>query len=164
METIEITVCPDRLNWPLRQVWVGALSSADFTVRGVPSFLDGVRIIFTVPPEMGDDTAPVYEAVGTKNADGTWHVYAPPFTFPRPGVNLAYNILADDKNGNPRWLGTGVLEVRECPAQGSPTPAPVIPRDCYIRNPVSGKYHLLTATVDADGNLTINLAPEGVDR
>jgi hypothetical protein len=163
MDTIEITVRPDRLNWPLRQVWVGELSSADFTVRKVPSFLDNVRIAIATPGTTNQD-GEVYTCPGTMSADGTWHVYANPYVFPRAGVNLEYNVLADDENGNPRWLGSGILEVRTCPAGGSGTPPPVVPRDTYIRNLVTGKYHLLTASVDEDGNLTIDLATEGIDR
>ena len=176
MDTIEIAINPGHLNWPLPQVYVGELAAADFTLRYVPAALDNVRMLFTAPPvpatpgESETGTAAssedpvVYVATGTKNADGTWSVYAPPLTFPRAGINLNYNVLADDDHDNPRWLGTGVLEVRECPAQGSPTPPPIVPKDTYIRNPATGKYHLLTASVDGDGNLTINLAAEGVDR
>ena len=40
----------------------------------------------------------------------------------------------------------------------------IIPADTYIRNPATGLYHLLTAELNEDGELTISLDPEGVER
>lgn len=97
-------------------------------------------------------------------ADDTWRAYVSPFVFPVVGMSLEYSVVGADGHDNPRWLGTGQLNVVDCPAQGSADAPDVVPRNCYIRNPVTGLYHELTAAVDEDGNLTINLADEGVER
>ena len=154
---INVKVDPDRLNFPLRPAHVGKLSSAEFAVSGVPPSLTNLRIIFTTPD------GSTYTVVGS-NATGEWRVYASPFTFPAAAVNLKYDVIADDAFGNPRWLGRGILEVHDCPADGSGDVPPVIPRDTYIRNPVTGLYHLLTAIVDDDGNITLDLSKEGIQK
>ena len=87
-----------------------------------------------------------------------------PFFFPDLSDALEYHVLGTDTNGNARWLGSGPLEVRDNPANGSPVVPEIIPADTYIRNPATGLYHKLTAAVDEDGNLTISLEEEGVER
>ena len=162
---IHIHLDAGRLNFPLRTVWQGALSSAVCVVHGVPGDIESLGVVFGVAPT-GDvpHDPPTYRADATEQADGTWRAYCSPFIFPTAGLALQYSLVGVDAQANPRWLGTGQLNVVECPADGSGDAPPIVPSDTYIRNPVTGLYHLLTATVDEDGNLTMNLADEGIER
>lgn len=155
---IHIHLDPGRLNFPLRTIWQGELSSADLVLRGVPAGFEAVGVVFGV--EGGEETFRAEAAL----AGDTWRAYASPYVFPRAGLGMQYSVVGTDAHGNARWLGTGQLNVVECPAGGTPTPPPIVPRDTYIRNPVTGLYHLLTATVDEDGNLTLDLSDEGETR
>lgn len=106
-------------------------------------------------------------ADATVSIDGTTvsaSCYCSPFCFPAVSDELTYSVVATDAENHPRWLGTGPLRVLENPANGSSTPPPIVPADTYIRNPATGLYHLLTATADEDGNITLNLSDEGVQK
>lgn len=156
-----IHIDESRLNFPLKTVTAGVLSSAYFTLEGVPPHVESLAVCF------GYDTDGLTfraECAKADGAEGVWTCYANPYVFPAaaPDGTLEYHVLAVDGHGNPQWLGTGVLRVLECPAEGSADAPTVIPRDTYIRNPVTGLYHLLTAIVDDDGNMTLDLAEEGV--
>lgn len=162
---IHIHLDAGRLNFPLRTIWQGVLSSAVVVIHGMPADIEGAGIVFGVAPTgQTPHDPPVYRAVATRQADGTWRAYVSPFTFPTVGLSLEYSVVGADVHENPRWLGTGQLNVVECPANGSSDVPAVVPRDTYIRNPVTGLYHLLTATVDEDGNLTLDLSDEGETR
>ena len=162
---IHIHLDAGRLNFPLRTIWQGVLSSAVVVIHGMPADIDGAGVVFGVAPTGNvPHDPPVYRAAATKQADGTWRAYVSPFTFPVVGLSLEYSVVGTDAQGNARWLGTGQLNVVECPANGSSDVPAVVPRDTYIRNPVTGLYHLLTATVDEDGNLTLDLSDEGETR
>ena len=155
---IHIHLDAGRLNFPLRTIWQGELSSADLVLRGVPAGFEAVGVVFGV--EGGEET---FRAEAARDGD-TWRAYASPYVFPRAGLGMEYSVVGTDAHGNARWLGTGQLNVVECPANGSSDVPPIVPRDTYIRNPVTGLYHLLTATVDEDGNLTLHLSDEGETR
>ena len=162
---IHIHLDAGRLNFPLRTVWQGVLSSAVCVVHGVPDDIESLGIVFCVAPTgTTPHDPPTYRAAAVKQADGTWRAYCSPFIFPVVGLALQYSPIGVDAQSNPRWLGTGQLNVVDCPAAGSSDAPEVVPRDTYIRNPVTGLYHLLTATVDEDGNLTLNLSDEGETR
>ena len=162
---IHIHVDAGRLNFPLRAIWQGVLSSAICVVHGVPDDIESLGIVFCVAPTgTTPHDPPTYRAAATKQADGTWRAYCSPFIFPVVGLALQYSPVGMDEQDNPRWLGTGQLNVVDCPANGGGDAPPIVPRDTYIRNPVTGLYHLLTATVNASGEMTIGLAPEGVER
>ena len=162
---IHIHLDAGRLNFPLRTIWQGVLSSAVVVIHGMPADIEGAGIVFGVAPTgHTPHDPPVYRAVATRQADGTWRAYVSPFTFPTVGLSLEYSVVGADVHENPRWLGTGQLNVAACPANGSADAPAVVPRDTYIRNPVTGLYHLLTATVDEDGNLTLDLSDEGETR
>lgn len=162
---IHIHLDAGRLNFPLRTIWQGVLSSAVVVAHGVPADIEGMGVVFGVAPTGNTPhDPPTFRAAATKQADGTWRAYCLPSIFPVVGLQLEYSAVGTDANGNPRWLGTGQLNVVDCPAAGSSTAPDIIPADTYIRNPVTGLYHLLTAVVDEDGNVTINLADEGIER
>ena len=160
---IHIHLDAGRLNFPLRTIWQGALSSAVVVAHGVPADIEGLGVVFGVAPTgTTPHDPPTFRAAATKQADGTWRAYCSPFTFPTVGLALQYSLVGVDAQSNPRWLGTGQLNVVDCPAQGSSDAPEVLPRDSYIRNPVTGKYHKLVAEVDEDGVVTVAIEQEGV--
>lgn len=162
---IHIHLDVGRLNFPLRTIWQGVLSSAVVVIHGMPKDIVGAGVVFGVAPTGSTPhDPPTYRAVASRQADGTWRAYVSPFTFPVVGLELEYSVVGEDAHPNPRWLGTGQLNVVDCPANGSADAPDILPRDTYIRNPVTGLYHLLTATVDEDGNLTLDLSDEGETR
>lgn len=156
---LEIIVDESRLNWPRRKIYSGVLSSLDVIVKGVPSGVSELEIRFGAE---GRDR-PI-SARGRIGQDGVWHVYAMPFCFPAAAGDLQYEIVCTDADGNQRWLGTGALAVLECSAAGSGEEPPIVPRDTYLRNPVTGLYHRLVAEVDEDGVLTVAVDQEGVEK
>jgi len=158
---VRIRVDESRLNFPLIPISAGVLSSLDAEIIDVPSSVESLALYF----EYGTG-ATNYQAVCDKVRDGLWTCYAMPYIFPATEDTgaLHYHVVATDSRGNQKWLGTGQLRVLANPANGSPDVPPVVPHDTYIRNPVTGLYHLLTATVDEDGNITLNLSDEGVER
>jgi len=162
---IHIYLDAGRLNFPLRTIWQGVLSSAVVVIHGMPADIDGAGVVFGVAPTGNvPHDPPVYRAAATRQADGTWRAYVIPAIFPVVGLALEYSVVGMDAQDNPRWLGTGQLNVVDCPAAGSADAPDIIPADTYVRNPITGLYHKLTAVVDEDGNLTINLADEGIER
>ena len=162
---IHIHLDAGRLNFPLRTIWQGVLSSAVVVIHGMPADIDGAGIVFGVAPSgTTPHDPPVYRAPATRQADGTWRAYVMPAVFPVVGLSLEYSVVGEDSHENPRWIGTGQLNVVDCPAAGSADAPDIIPADTYVRNPITGLYHKLTAVVDEDGNLTINLDDEGIER
>ena len=156
---LEIIIDESRLNWPRRKIYAGVLSSLDVIVKGVPMGVSDLEIRFDAA---GRDR-PI-SARGRMVQDGVWHVYAMPFCFPSAAGDLKYEIVCTDEGGNARWLGTGALAVLACSAAGSGEEPQIVPRDTYLRNPVTGLYHRLVAEVDEDGVLTVAVDQEGVEK
>jgi hypothetical protein len=167
MKENQVTIRADRLNRPLETCFVGKLSSAVFRIVGdIPDDIDGMTVqIGRTEDHTTHQPRPNYTVAANRNADGkTFRCYLAPFCFPDVSDALEYHVVATDTTGNPRWLGTGQLIVRDNPADGSPVTPEIIPADTYIRNPATGLYHKLTAAVDEDGNLTVALEDEGIER
>ena len=167
MKAQHIKIRPDRLNAPLATCNVGKLSSAVFVIEGdIPDDIDGMTVqIGRTEDPTTHQPRPNYTVAANRNADGkTYRCYLAPFCFPDEADALEYHVVATDTNGNPRWLGTGQLIVRDNPADGSPIVPEIIPADTYIRNPVTGLYHKLTAAVNEYGELSIHLESEGIER
>ena len=156
---LEIIIDESRLNWPRRKIYAGVLSSLDVIVKGVPSGVSELEIRFGAEGREN----PI-SARGRMVQDGVWHVYAMPFCFPAAAGDLKYEIVCTDEGGNARWLGTGALAVLACGAAGSEEEPQIVPRDTYLRNPVTGLYHRLVAEVDEDGVLTVAVDQEGVEK
>ncbi len=159
--TLRVRVDESRLNFPLIPIAAGRLSSLDLEIIDVPARAQALSVFF----EYGTGETN-YAVVCEKVNDGFWTCYANPYVFPavKDDGSLHYHVVATDARDNQQWLGTGELRVLANPANGSGDVPPVVPRDCYIRNPVTGLYHLLTAEVDDTGNITLDLAEEGVER
>ena len=167
MKAQHIKIRPDRLNAPLATCNVGKLSSAVFVIEGdIPDDIDGMTVqIGRTEDPTTHQPRPNYTVAANRNADGkTYRCYLAPFCFPDEADALEYHVVATDAKGSPRWLGTGPLIVRDNPADGSPIVPEIIPADTYIRNPVTGLYHKLTAAVNEYGELSINLESEGIER
>lgn len=171
MKTNVIRIKMDQLGFPLVRCTVGKLSSAVFTITGdIPNDADtiAVQIGRTPDPQTQEPrtnyTAAASETTTAGSAARTFRCYLAPFYFPDEADTLEYHVVAIDTNGNPRWLGTGSLVVRDNPAYGSPVAPEIIPADTYIRNPVTGLYHKLTADVNEFGQVTVGVDSEGVER
>ena len=171
MKTQHIRIRPDRLNAPLAPLYVGKLSSAVFTIEGdVPDDVSAVTVsIGRTPDPETQESRPDFTAAATETTpEGSprrsFRCYLAPFYFPDVSNALEYHIIALDAEGRPRWLGTGTLVVIDNPANGSAVSPDIIPADTYIRNPATGLYHLLTATVNEYGEIVTTVSPEGVER
>lgn len=169
MKAHNIRLRPDRLNDPLATCFVGKLSSAVFVIWGdIPDDVDTITVQIgrTEDPDT-HQPRPNFTAAATEVEGQTprcFRAYLSPFLFPDTSDALEYHVVATDTNGNPRWLGTGPLVVRDNPADGSPVAPEIIPADTYIRNPATGLYHKLTAAVNEYGELSIDLESEGIHR
>ena len=155
-----IRIDESRLNFPLIPIAAGVLSSLDVEIVDVPD-VESLAVFF----EHGDGTT-YYQVACAKERVGFWTCYANPYVFPDANATgvLHYHVVASDVCGNQRWLGTGQLKVLPNPANGASEAPPIVPRDTFIRNPTTGLYHKLTAAVDEDGNLTVALEDEGIER
>lgn len=157
---LTIKVDESHLGWPLRAVWAGALSSLTLYVEDVPPGFTALEVQFGAPGR----TAP-FRAVGVLERCGTWRVYAMPWCFPEASDGgLEYQVVGTDADGGRAWLGTGTLVVRANNAQGSAVAPAIIPADTYVRNPVTGLYHKLTAAVNEHGEVTVAVEEEGIER
>lgn len=157
---LTIEVDESHLSWPLRTVWAGARASLTLYVGGAPDGLAALEVQFGAP----GGGAPL-RAAGTRLCPGLWRVYAAPWCFPEPSDGgLAYQIVGTDAEGARTWLGTGALGVRENNAGGTSAAPEIVPADTYVRNPVTGLYHKLTAEVNELGEVTVAVEGEGVER
>lgn len=160
MRQIRVKVNPNRLDEPLVPITVGKLSSAVIIIEGdIPDDIDTMTLQFE---RVGQDLDNF--TVAATPIDGGYRAYVNPFNFPDASDALKYHVMAVDSAGNPMWLGSGLLRVRENPANGSAVTPEIIPADTYIRNPATGLYHKLTASVNEYGELSIDLEQEGIER
>ena len=164
MKTNVITLKPDRLDLPLAPCAVGKLSSAVFAIMGdIPADIEGLAVQIGRLPD-GQTPRDNFTAAATLQADGNYSCYLSPFYFPDASDALKYHVIGLDSHNSPRWLGSGDLRVFDNPANGSASTPEVIPADTYIRNPVTGKYHKLTAAINELGEIALELDDEGIDR
>ena len=162
-----VTIRADRLNRPLETCFVGKLSSAVFRIVGdIPDDIDGMTVqIGRTADATTHEPRQNFTIAANRNADGkTFRCYLAPFCFPDVSDALEYHVLGTDTNGNARWLGSGLLIVRDNPANGSPVAPEIIPADTYIRNPATGLYHKLTAEVNDLGEISVSVDSEGIER
>lgn len=166
MKTHNVKIRPDRLNAPLAACFVGKLSSAVLVIGGdIPDDIDAIAVQIgrTDDPDTHEPRKNLAAAT-VRQTDGSFRCYLSPFHFPDVSDALEYHVIGTDAGGNARWLGTGALIVRDCPAGGSAIVPEIIPTDTYIRNPVTGLYHKLTAEVNDLGEIVVACDTEGVER
>ena len=161
-----IILTPDRLDLPLIPLYAGKLSSAVWFITNVPDDIESVAVqIERTPDPDTHQPRDNFSAAATRQPPSiAYRCYLSPFHFPDVSAALQYHVIGTDTEANPRWLGTGQLAVKDNPADGSPVAPDLIPRDTYIRNPVTGFYHLLPAEVNDLGEVTIPDSPEGIER
>lgn len=163
MYKMKVKIDESRLNFPLRTMNAGLLSSFYLELVDVPSTAASVNVY--VEYLDGDGATQNFVCACSEATTGDWTCYCVPLTFPAVSESgLKYHVVATDENDNAMWLGSGDLRVLDNPANGGGVEPSVVPGDCYIRNPTTGLYHLLTAVTDEDGNLTIQLADEGIEK
>lgn len=157
-----IEVDEGRLNFPLRSLCAGRLSSLDVMIRGVSANVIALAVYVGRKGEGEEPFVAPCDRIG--GACGAWKCYLAPWCFPEVAPGLKYDIVGTREGGAVKWLGKGQLTVEETPVGSSPVPPPIVPSDTYVRNPVTGLYHKVTAEVDAAGKLTMVLESEGVAR
>lgn len=155
MNTIHIHARPDRLYMPLEPLAVGRLSSAVATVGGdIPDDIETLAAVVQYPD---GDSVGTYTAAGTKQADGRWRVYFAPAYFPTGSQSLRYDLVGTDSQGNPRWLGSGVLRVMDNPSNGSAVTPDVLPRNLYAYSPSRGCYFKVIAAENEYGEIRLDV-------
>ena len=166
MKANTIRLRPDRLDDPLATCVVGKLSSAVFRIIGdIPEDVDSMAVLIERLPDPSTHAVRANITVAASADErGGFRAYFAPWCFPDATEELDYHVVMTDKAGNARWLGTGDLRIKDNPANGTAEAPEIIPQDTYIRNPATGLYHLLTAVANSDGEITFNLAPEGIQR
>ena len=95
-----------------------------------------------------------------------WRVYCRPSLF-AAAANYAYVVKALDEYGNTAILGKGTLVVKSLLSSASSDDGgdggSDYKGDCYVRNPATGLWHRVTATVE-DGEVVLSYEKEGVAR
>ena len=156
---VEVNI--ERVNLPLRPIYVGQQSALKIHVLGDLPEGSGVTAVIT-PPGGGEPWKfPAY----AKNDDRI--VYVPGWAFINAG-QASYEILAETppKDGSSEpdnfWLGRGLLTVIGAVNFGSaPTPPPV-PAGWWWKNRDDGLWYKVELVADADtGKSTIQIGVEG---
>ena len=158
MERVRVWVHPgEAVKTPLRALEAGRASVLEFEICGAP---EGVQSVQFHAGRIGRDDFAVVSAAPLP--DNRWLVYASGLNFQDVG-RTTYHLSAIDARGNSVWLGKGRLEIVQSVLSIDEEDIPVIPEDTYVRNPVTGKWHKLTCTVE-DGVIVPSIDPEGVTR
>lgn len=154
----------ENLSFPLTPIFAGQLSSMTLDVTDVDADIETLKVcVARTLDESGAERLPLV-AEASKVADGSWHCYLNPYFFPDLSRALTYSLVGVDDKGNPRWLGTGRLEVLSNPANGSAVAPEILPKDCYAYNPTTKLYHKITASLDEYGNISLDVDADGIER
>ncbi len=159
----EIPLMPDKPNFPLKPVWVGQGSAAIFRFTGLP-LVTGISIQLALIP-LEDGEAGIYSGT-IENGTGT--VYVAGWAFPDAGQSTyeAVLIVAGEDVGDEStgyWCGRGSLNIMAATQSGvTPVPPVVIPADSYAYSPITELYYKITAVVNELGEITLQVAKEGV--
>lgn len=152
-----IKLLPDQLNLPLSPINVMRYSSGKLLFDNFsPDFTAGVMVI-----RFGTDD-PIVIALDV-DVDRTCE-----FTI----ANIENGVHATVGQGN-YWiygfvgtrcygLGAGTYTVLDAPTLSATGTVTSVGNTTYVYNPTDGLYYLLTATTNSDGDVTIEVADEGV--
>lgn len=142
----------------LPTITVGRASTLEFEVVGAPDGLQEMQV------HVSDAETPhAYSAVSARPLPGNrWHVYVSGLYFRTVG-RAAYHLTGKDGRDNAVWLGAGRLEVVNSVLHADADAAPIVPEDCYIRNPATGLWHKVVATAE-DGEIVLQYEKEGIER
>lgn len=156
---IDVTLAPDRVNFPLRPVYVGQGSALKLRLLGLP---DGSAAKLILTPV---DGSPAQAYSSTALEDGTVEVYLPGWAFPDEGLTT-YEINAYEGEGDDaitRWLGRGALSVLAANTSAEVPEAPAFPDGSYYWNPVTRLYYRVSVEIDPDtARMTLAVSQEGV--
>jgi hypothetical protein len=150
MYTIDINTDIDRVNHPLRPIYVGQGSS--LTIR-LPAVLDPDAT--AVECYLTTLAGPVTKHAGALNAAGVWEIYIPAWTFPTAG-ETDYQIAVTDADAKRYWLGRGTLVIFAADHDALP---PEPPPDGYIMYAPGGAAYRLTITTNELGESALTLIP-----
>lgn len=101
----EITLRPDRLNFPLVQWHAAQLSSFRFRIVRAPTDILNLRVRVGVPGSSNYYLCPCAE-----HACGEWTGCAVPGVFAAAG-ETQYEVVAVDANGHETFLGRGLVSI-----------------------------------------------------
>lgn len=168
-----IMLMPDKPNYPLQPVWIGQSSAALFRLINVPK-ISGLVVRLAIQPlaiAEEEPPTPIYFDGTFDYLSGVATVYVPGWNFPTVG-QTGYNVaMLDaptaeaDATGDPHgyWVGCGQLNIMPAITTALlPNPPPIVLPDTYLRNPITGLYHLLSAELNPIGEIVTSLDPTGV--
>ncbi|MGN0851860.1 MAG: hypothetical protein ACI4Q3_00625 [Kiritimatiellia bacterium] len=156
MAKFDITVNDDPQK-PLQAIKVGRGSVFEADIHNVPDNIEELQI--HVGRIDRDGTFTPVSCIA--RSDRRWYGYVPGLAFLDAG-KAKYHITGVDTRGGSHWLGSGALLILPSVLQAES--APIVPEDTYLRNPSTGLWHRLTATVDTDGTITPVIETEGITR
>lgn len=152
-----IAVNPASPNFPLPPVWIGVNSNALIVLTGVPTGFTAQLYLTKV----GASVAVYFDA--SVSSDGVISIFVPGANFPAAGTTGKYEIiLTETETSRPYWSGKGLLTVMAA-SSGTVTAGYGTAMETYIRNPATGLYHLITASINEDGDITTVTDPTGVE-
>ena len=137
---------------------VGRSSTLRALIAGMPSHVERVQIHFGTRDDLSINAVDCIPAPG-----GEWKCYANGFYFPDVG-EAHYYVVAIDDNGGSEYFGRGRLKIVPSVAPETAN-AGIIPEDSYIRNPLTGLWHKISAELDEEtGKITLSVEQEGITR
>jgi hypothetical protein len=161
-----ITINAAQPNFPLSPVWVGDGSAAVFWFDNLPANITGISLLLT--PVGGGDVEEVAGSVTGVPGSNMGTVYCAAWLFPDTGTTQYEVVLyAADPAGGAEdvayWAGKGVLTVMAASMEGITPVKPIVPKNSYARDPLTGLYHLITAEQNELGEIVLSVATEGVE-
>lgn len=143
---------------PLPTLTVGRGSALELEVAGAPDGLQSLQL------HVSDAETPhTYTPVAATPLPGNvWRAYAGGLNFRTPG-RAFYQLTGRDARDGNVWLGKGWLNIEDCVLHRDDADVPIVPEDCYIRNPATGLWHKVTATMD-DGEIVLQYEKEGIEK
>jgi hypothetical protein len=158
---ILITVDPQNLNIPLRQVFVGQGSALKLQLAGFDAEQFTAAVFIHALTEGADPAR--FDAV--LNDDDVYEVKISGWSLNVPG-NTEYEVTifdSDDAN-QVYWSGRGKLTIRRAITSAPlPQPPEVTPPSSYIQHPTTGLWHKVVGSLNELGQLSLEVSPEGVE-
>ena len=145
-----------RLDRPLDTIVAARSASKEFIVEDVPV---GIESVVVRVGRVG--TNELSSAAASPRPDGSWDVYLSPLYFPLVG-EAEWHLVGRDRNNHAAYMGKGRLKIIESVSDDGGE-APLVPDDTYLRNPVTGLWHKLTAVLE-DGEIVPIVEKTGVVR
>lgn len=148
-----ITLDPANPNIPLPHLYSGQGSRAYIQISGYPAGTTPL-FIFTEPDA---DEATVIEA----DASGAIYINGWSLDF---ADQVRYEIVCRDEDNISTSMGKGYLTIYASATSATiPTPPPIVPPETYVRNPVTGLYHLVTAVLNDANEIALNVSETGTE-